>query len=44
LFKLPNYAYIFAGIFYLYTLWSIVKYVPIIRNYKLGRDIWKRII
>jgi len=38
LFKLPNYAYIFAGIFYLYTLWSIVKYVPIMRNYKLGRD------
>ena len=38
LFKLSNYLYILAGIFYLYTLWSMVKYVPIIRNYKLGRD------
>jgi hypothetical protein len=38
LFKLSNYLYILAGIFYLYTLWSIVKYIPIIRNYKLGRD------
>ncbi len=37
-FQLPVYTYIFVGIFYLYTLWEIVKYVPVIRNYKLGRD------
>jgi len=38
LLKLSNYFYIFVFVFYLYTLWSIIKYVPMIRNYKLGRD------
>ena len=37
-FNLPSYAYVFVGIFYFYTLWCIVKYTPMIRNYKLGRD------
>ena len=37
-FQLPGYTYIFVGIFYLYTLWEIVKNAPTIRNYKLGRD------
>jgi len=37
-FNLPSYTYVFVGIFYLYTLWYIIKYTPMIRNYKLGRD------
>ena len=38
LFGLPKYLYIVLVLMYAYIFWSVFKYFPVFRNYKLGRD------